>query len=501
VSSPADSNPTGQPDRDAGSAVLLAIRNAFTLGGSLIFTWSIALAIKILLPRYLHAEGYGTINFAEAFTVTAFLALNLGVESYTRKEVAVRPAHASDFYGGTFVLRILLAIVVFFVIRFVLAGRSVEIRNLVYIYALAQFFVIANATLSAMLHSKGRVGGMSALAVATKVIWAVGVLWAMRIHAGLWAYGTSYLASESVETVALWCLARRHLDLAFRLDLAKTKAMLLNSVPYYLMALATTAYGKLDVSVLEFYHGSREVGLYGASSTIAALTLLITPLIGWVLTPMFSRAAARSKEELYRQVSGAMELILTVAIPASLVINLGADLWIRLLFGAEYAPAAPALRVLAVMFVLTYVAIIYSMTMIMLERQWAFTWISIMGLVVNATLNFTFVRFSVRVFGTGGGGTGCALAMLGTEIFVVVCMVVATRGGAVTRSNVIFVARCLVAYGVVVVAHVLAAPLGYARLPIDAALYLVLVIAMGALRPRQLIRTIRDAVRRPRSGA
>jgi O-antigen/teichoic acid export membrane protein len=277
--------------------------------------------------------------------------------------------------------------------------------------------------------------------------------------------------------------------------------MLLASVPYYLMALATTAYGKLDVSILEFYHGSTEVGLYGASSTIAGLTLLVTPLIGWVLTPMFSRAAARSREELYRQVSGAMELILTVAIPASLVINLGADLWVRLFFGSEYAPAAPALRVLAVMFVLTYVAIVYAMTMVMLERQWAFTWISIAGLVVNATLNLTFVRFSVRMFGAGGGGTGCALAMLGTEIFVVSCMVVATRGGAVTRGNVIFVARSLGAYAVVALAHVLAAPLGYARLPIDAALYLVLVIVLGALRPRQLLKAVRDAVQRPRSSA
>jgi O-antigen/teichoic acid export membrane protein len=501
MSAPADPRREELPDKDAGSAVLLAIRNAFTLGGSLVFTWSIALVIRMYLPRFLHTERFGTVNFSDAFTTTAFLVLNLGVENYTRKEIAVRPSHASDYYGGIFVLRVLLTLVIFGVMRFVFADRPEEVRDVVYVYALAQFFVIANTTLSAMLHSKGRVGGMSVLAVVTKVVWAAGVVWAMKANAGLWAYGAALLASESVETVALWWLARQHLGLAFRIDVPKTKAMLLTSVPYYLMALATAAYGKLDVSVLEFYHGSREVGLYGGASQISQLALLITPLIGWVLMPMFARAAARSREELYLQVSRSMELILTVAIPASLMINLGADLWIRLFFGAEYAPAAPALRVQAVMFVLTYVAIVYAMTMIMLERQWAFTWISVGGLVVNVALNMLIVRFSVRAFGVGGGGTGCALAMLGTEIFVVTCMVIATGGGAVTRSNVSFAAKCLGAYVVVAIAHLLMARLGYARLAVDAVLYVALILATGALRPRELITNVRQALQRPRSSA
>lgn len=489
-------DPHELPDKDAASAALLAIRNAFTLGGSLVFTWSIALAMRVILPRYLGPARFGDINFADAFTITLFVTLNLGAESYIRKEIAVRPEHVTDFYGGTFVLRILMTLGLFGVMSIILANRSAEVRQLVYLYGVTQFFVTSNATLSAMLHSKGRVGGMSALAVATKVVWAGGLLWAMATGAGLWAYAVSYLASESIETVALWALAKKHLGLGFRVDVAATKAMLITSVPYFLNSLATTAYGKLDVSVLDFYDGSAEVGLYGAASTVAGLTLLVTPLIGWVLMPMFSRAAARSRDELYAQVSRSMELILTVAIPASLLINLGSDLWIHIIFGAAYAPAASALRVLAVMFVLTYVAILYALTLIMLERAWTFAWISLSGLFVNASLNLLFVRYSVGMLGVGGGGTGCALAMLGTEVFVVTCMAIATRGGAINRSNLVFVARCLLACAVVVVAHHFMAPLGYARLAVDAVLYLAIVILNGAVRPRELVASVRQALKR-----
>jgi O-antigen/teichoic acid export membrane protein len=490
-------SPADVPDVDAPSATLLAIRNAFTLGGALIFTWSLALGIRIILPRALGPTAFGALSFADAFAATFFVTLSLGADAYIRKEVAVRPEHAADFYGGALLLRIAMAIglVGGMAIFLRVSGRTSDVRTLAYVFALAQFFVVANGTLSAMLHARGRVKGMSALSVATKVIWAVGVLVSMAMHAPLWTYAASYLASESVETVILTRLAHKHLGLVFRVDRRETKRMLVSSLPYYVAGIAVTAYGKLDVTLLELSAGDKEVGLYGAASTVAGLTLLISPLIGWVMTPMLARAAARSREELYKHVSTSMGLILTAAIPASLVVNLGADLWIRVIFGAPYAPAATALRVMATMFVLTYVAIVYSTALVMLERAWALTLISVGGLVVNVTANLVLIRFSIRWFGEGGGGTGCAGAMLCTEIFVVLCLAFLIGKNAMDRTTIATTARSLAAYGVVAVVHVLLARLGYIRLPIDVALYFVLVIASGTLRPKEMLAAIREALR------
>ena len=124
-----------------------------------------------------------------------------------------------------------------------------------------------------------------------------------------------------------------------------------------------------------------------------------------------------------------------------------------IVFGAPYENATTALRVLSTMFVLTYVAIIYAMTLVMLERAWTVAFISLAGLVVNAGLNLLFVRYSVSILGEGGGGTGCATAMLGTEIFVSVCMAVAIGRGAFNRRSVGAVARSLAVYALVVMMH------------------------------------------------
>jgi O-antigen/teichoic acid export membrane protein len=505
--SPASLSPSlaGAPDVDAKSAILLAIKNAFTLGGALMATGVIALAMRVfVLPRALGPEQFGTLSWADAFTTTLFVLLGLGMEQYIRKEVAVRPELASEFYGGGVLVRVAMTLGLLAVIGAVLHFKhaSPDVTLTVFLFALTQFAVTANGTMGAMLHAKGRVQGMSTLSIVTKVVWAGGVLWAIAADTGhLWAFGASYLASEAIEVVALTWLARSHLGLAFRVDMPATKRMLVSSLPYYVAAIATVAYGKLDVTLLEFTVGSKEVGLYGAASQLANLTLLITPIIGWVLVPMLARAVHRSRDELYEHVCRSMELILTIAIPASLLINLGAEVWIHIAFGAAYSAAATTLRVQSTMFVLTYVAIIYATTLVMLERAWTLTWISVGGLVVNAGLNLLFVRYSVALLGEGGGGTGCAAAMLGTEIFVTACMAVAIGRGAFDRRGMSTVARSLAVYGVVVGAHILLRPIGPARLAVDGVLYVVLAVVVGALRPREMLSTVREALRRKSEGS
>jgi O-antigen/teichoic acid export membrane protein len=280
---------------------LRAVANAIKLGASLVATLFIAVAMKFVMPRYLGPSMFGTLSFADGFAATFFVALSLGAEAYIRKEVSVRLSHASDFFGGTFALRVVITALIFAAMAIVmhLTGRPPEVMRLVYLFGVAQFFVNANATLSALLHAKGKVDGMSALAVATKVVWAGGVLASIAWHTGLWGFAAAFLASESIETVVLFALARRHLNLAVRVDLVATRKMIYGSLPYFLNGCATGAYGKVDVTLLGILGTSREVGWYVAASSITGLTLLITPLIDWVLTPVFARGAARSREDLY----------------------------------------------------------------------------------------------------------------------------------------------------------------------------------------------------------
>lgn len=485
-----------QRDDTTTSETLLALRNAIELGGSLLLTWGIAIGMRLVLPRYLGPARFGTLTFADAFTGAFFVALGLGVDVYARKHVSVRPGHASDFFGGTLLLRAILTFGLVGTMALVmrLTHRPPEVQVLVYLLALAQFFLNVNATLAAFLHAKGRVGGLSIVSVVGKVVWATGLLVAIATRADLWAYALAYVVSESIKSGALLVLARRHLGLVIRFDGAATKAMVLASLPYYLTAFATTAYGKLDLALLGVMGTDSEVGWYAAAGAVAGLTLLLTPLIQWALMPTFARAAARSREELYDRVRWATGLILAVAIPASLLVNLGAELGVRFVFGAAFAPAALALRILATTFVLTYINIIYAITLIMLDRAWTLTIISVGGLIVNVTLNGWLIPHGLAMAGRGGGGAACALALLGTELSVTAAMLGVVGRGAFDGPTLRMLAKSLGACAVVVVADRLLASLAWARIAIDAVGYLAIVLATGALRVRELTKVVSAAL-------
>ena len=285
----------------------------------------------------------------------------------------------------------------------------------------------------------------------------------------------------------------------FRVDAVATKAMIVSSLPYFLNGCATGAYDKLDVTLLGILGAGREVGWYVAASSITGLTLLVTPLIDWVLTPVFARGAVRSREDLYAHVRQATEPILAVAIPAALFVGVGADLWLRLLFGHAFAPAALALRILAASSVVIYIAIVYALTLMMLERAWTLTLISIAGLVVNVVLNLLLIRRSMTFFGEGGGGVGCAIAALGTHVFAAGAMMAFVGREAFDRRTVRMVAKSLAACVVVVVVDRLTASLGWARLAVDALVYLSVVVATGALRMREMWRLVAEVIRARRS--
>ena len=88
----------------------LALWNALKIGGSLLATWTVAVAVRFVLPRVLGPETYGVYNFTEAFATSFFVLANLGIETYVQKEIPLRAEHASDFFGGVLALRLLLGV-------------------------------------------------------------------------------------------------------------------------------------------------------------------------------------------------------------------------------------------------------------------------------------------------------------------------------------------------------------------------------------------------------
>jgi O-antigen/teichoic acid export membrane protein len=267
----------------------------------------------------------------------------------------------------------------------------------------------------------------------------------------------------------------------------------------FLNTAAHTIYNKLDITILAVVAGDREVAWYGAASLLAGMTLVVAPIIGWVLMPLFARARARSEAEYTAVLRRSLELVLTFAFPTALMMALGAEVWVTLLYGAAYAPAAVSLKLLSPLFVLTYVAMLNATSLILTGRAWAQAFVSIAGVGINPLLNSLFIPFSMRTWGEGGAGRGAACAQLGTELTVTAVMTVLVGARAFDRRTMGTVARTLLVCAAVwAIDEALRARVGPApRLLCDVLAYLGLAVASGAIHLRETVTFAREALRRP----
>jgi O-antigen/teichoic acid export membrane protein len=476
----------------AADDVFVAIRSALTLGTSLIVTWSVALVVRFFLPRYLGPERFGTFSFADSFTVTFFVVLGLGAETYIQKEIPVRQRHASDFFGGFIVLRLLMSAFIFAAMAIVmaLAHRPPAVQQVVFIFGATQFLGILNGNLAALLHASSNVGELAVINVAAKLLWGVGVGLSVLAHLGVHGLAFTFLIAEAARTISLLPLVRRYLGIRIRWNPKAVRMVVVASFPFYLNQVANTIYAKVDVSLLSMLSNDTEVGWYGSASNLAGLSFLISPLVGWVLLPLLSRAAARSELEMFAILRRAIRVILMLVLPIALLLGIGADVWIGCLYGSAFAPATLCLRVLAPMFVITYLAMIAATCLTLLERAWTVTAISIAGLAVDLILNILLVPLTMRRLGPGGAGAGAAAAVVITEFGVTAALIASIGARAFDRASALAIGKTALCGLLVVVADAMLRPLGPARLAVDAVAYIVLIFALGAARveeTRQLV--------------
>jgi O-antigen/teichoic acid export membrane protein len=476
----------------------LAVRNAFILGSSLLATWSVALVVRLFLPRSLGPERFGAFNFADTLAASCAVALTLGIDTYIQKETPARPEHASDFTGGVVSARVILDVLLLAGMQgFVMLGhKTPEVQRTVLIFGVAQLASTNANSFAALLHASRRVGRLAVLNVATKVIWAGGVGAALLLHTGLEAFACAFLVSEVVRAVALWRHVRRNLGVRLRVDWSATKKAIRSSLPFYVNAAAIALYAKIDITIMSMLSSDVEVGWYGSAGNIAGIAMLLAPLMGWVLMPQLSRAAARADEELLAMFRRALELLLALAIPVSMVMGLSADVVIRVVFGAAFAPAIPSLEILSPMFVLTYLAMLTATTLILLGRGWSVTLISIGSLLLNALLNLLLLRPALRWLGPGGAGIAASWISVATEVAVALAMIVAIGGRSLDKKNMTVFAKSVGACTVVVAMHVALARIGPLRLLLDMVVYAAIVISTGAVRVGELYAVAKGALSR-----
>jgi O-antigen/teichoic acid export membrane protein len=483
--------------RDTRTALVNAVKLSLSLG----VTWTIGLVVRFWLPRHLGPELFGVLTFADGLTATVLGCTGLGFDYYIAREIPIRPRHASDFYGGAMAVRTALSAALIAGLLVVPLGQQHPVLPwLLLLFGCGYLFYSLTASLAGLLQANGTVDELAVSNVMGKVAWGAGMIGAILLGLPVAWMAGAFALSEGLKFVYLQHVARRRLTLEIRLDVAATWAVMRKSVGFFANSIAFEISWRLGVALLGFLASPAEIGWYGAAQSLANIALMLAPILNAVLMPLLARAHSRSPEEMFAVVRRALEGLIALTLPVALMLSLGADLWTFIAFGRAYAPAAATLAMLAPLFVLMYFSILVGSALVVHNRGWRLTWITITGTAVHAGAAFVFVPLLSSRMGDGGAGAGMALAAVLKEIYVLGSMLSTLGWGVVDRARWQMILRSVLAAGAATLAHFALAPIGLWRLPVDLAVYLAVAVALGALKPRALLALVQE-VRSSRAGA
>ena len=480
------SKPPEDPTRREG---LLAIRNGAKLAASMILTWGVALIVTFKLPTYLGPVVFGHYKFGDQTAMSLAVFLSLGVDTYISREIAIRPKHASDFFGGVLVARafVILPLIVF--AYFYLEGRVYERRLAAVLFGFAYLFTALNQTFQQTLQAASKVNGLAVANVIAKVLWGGGTFAAVTWHAPFWVLPLPMIVGEALKAGFLYFATKDAVDLELRIDVAETIKVLKIAFPFFIANVAVLLGSSIDVLVLGQLvpETSEEVGWYGSARQIAQLSALLSPIMSGVLIPMMSRAKARNEEDFYRILRRGFEAVIVISIPLTLILALGAEYWIHITIKDKFLPAADSLRWLAPTFVFAYANVLLWLALMILDRSWTITIVSIAGLVLLPLLIIAAVPLTAGL-GPGGAGMGVAMALSARELVIVLVFLAFLRTKALDRRGAMALAKSLsICVAVALADRYLAEHLHpLLRLGIDGALYGVLALVLRVIAPSDI---------------
>jgi O-antigen/teichoic acid export membrane protein len=188
--------------------------------------------------------------------------------------------------------------------------------------------------------------------------------------------------------------------------------VLRSSVPLGLATLFTALINRADFIMLERMTTLDQVGLYAAAYKVSNLLETFPIMVMATVYPLMCRYAREDMgrlRELYRK---SVVSLGVVAVPLAVGVTLLAPTVVRILFGSEFAGAAPGLMVLIWSTVCVYVALGGGNLLISMRYERVNLALNVLGAAVNIALNLLLIP---RM-----GITGAALATTVTYLVIAV---------------------------------------------------------------------------------
>jgi O-antigen/teichoic acid export membrane protein len=390
-----------------------ALRDVVVQIGSRLLNLALGVVVTALVVRTLGDAGYGEWSTLLVTVQIATYFMEFGLSSVAVREAAARPEEEGDWVGALVAVQLLLSIPV------VLAGVAIvvglsggETEMLV-----AGFLLLLGIPLSVgssldVVYSL-RMANWVPMVVLTinSVVWGAAVAVIHFTGGGLVelaiAMTATTLLTATIQTIA----ALRVAPFDVRPSRRAMKRLLSVGVPVGISGMLIVLYGRIDQILVFQIAGHDDAGYYGAVYQTLERAQVIPISVMATLAPVIASAWPLRRERMLTVVRLCVEFMSIGSLGALAFAIVAAEPVVTLLFGQEFAPAAPALPVLGGAFVFICFGYLTGNLMLVVGLTRQMMIVGLVALVANVGANLVVIP--------AHGFLGAAWVTFATEVVVV----------------------------------------------------------------------------------
>lgn len=330
-----------------------AFQKYFKNTGWLMLGKILSLIVGIFIAKFLGPHDFGDLSFAIAFTAIIAAVGTLGLDSFIIREILHQPAKRDEVMGTAFWMRIGVSIflvpasvLIYLFFRSLADQQGAELTLVITFCASALFFKafnIIDSYFQSQVRSKFVVQVQNICLIISSLIKISFVL----LKLPLVYFAFALVLDGLMLAIGLVIIYHReNLQIkAWVFNTSRAKSLLSQSWPLILSAVMVTLYMQIDILMLKYFAGSTEAGIYSAAARISEAWYFIPVAIVTSVFPAIIHARKTDIARYQKRLQNLYDLLVAISLPVALIVSLGADTFIRLVYGEQFDGAGVMLSI------------------------------------------------------------------------------------------------------------------------------------------------------------